>query len=376
MSTCLKVPVPVEKLRFNDVEVWSSFDTGWSSGEPKSLKCCDVRDETHDVKTFTFYSDEFQALAFEPGQFITIVPTINGQAISRCYTLSSSPARPFTFSITVKRVPGGLVSNWLHENLHAGDQLIAYGPAGVFTSTCSDARKLLYLSAGSGVTPLMSMTRASHDLAADVDIAFVHSARSPVDIVFRQELHLLQALKPSLRVLAVCETTDSEPEWSGPVGRLTLEILSRSVPDFLEREVFTCGPKGYMDAVQALLAGAGFDMEHYHQESFDLGDPSSPVVVPAVASPTSSNGAFTITLAKSGKTFQMSSGETILSAARRAGAVVPSSCSQGICGTCKTAVLEGSVDMNANGGIRQREIDKGFRLLCCSRPTSDLVIDL
>jgi len=124
--------------------------------------------------------------------------------------------------------------------------------------------------------------------------------------------------------------------------------------------------------VQALLAGAGFDMEHYHQESFDLGDPSSPVVVPAAAS----NGAFTITLAKSGKTFQMSSGETILSAARRAGAVVPSSCSQGICGTCKTAVLEGSVDMNANGGIRQREVDKGFRLLCCSRPTSDLVIDL
>lgn len=376
MSTYQTVSVPTKKPRFNDVEVWAAFDTGWSSGEPKTLTVCDVRDETHDVKTFTFQCGDFHALAFEPGQFITIMPSINGQVISRCYTLSSSPARPFTFSITVKRVPGGLVSNWLHDNLHTGGQLTAYGPAGAFTSTCSDARKLLYLSAGSGVTPLMSMTRASHDLAADVDIAFVHSARSPVDIVFRKELQLLESLKPNLQVLSVCETTETEREWSGPVGRLTLEILRQSVPDFLEREVFTCGPKGYMDAVQALLVGAGFDMDHYHQESFDLGEPSSPVVVPVDPPLVASVDAFTITLAKSGKTFQMSGDDTILSAAKRAGAVVPSSCSQGICGTCKTAVLEGSVDMKANGGIRQREIDKGFRLLCCSRPTSDLVIDL
>lgn len=376
MSTFQTASAPLKRSRFTDVEVWSAFDTSWSSGEPKSLICCDVRDETHDVKTFTFQCGDFQVLAFEPGQFITIAPSINGQAISRCYTLSSSPARPFTFSITVKRVPGGLVSNWLHENLQAGERLTAYGPAGTFTSTCSDARKLLYLSAGSGVTPLMSMTRASCDLAADVDITFVHSARSPVDIVFRKELQLLASFKPGLHVLSVCETIETEPEWIGPVGRLTLEILLQSVPDFLEREVFTCGPKGYMDAVQALLAGAGFNMEHYHQESFDLGDPSSPVVVPVAAPSMVPTDAFTVTLAKSGRTFQMSHDETILAAAKRAGAVVPSSCSQGICGTCKTAVLEGSVDMNANGGIRQREIDKGFRLLCCSRPTSDLVIDL
>ena len=72
----------------------------------------------------------------------------------------------------------------------------------------------------------------------------------------------------------------------------------------------------------------------------------------------------------------MSADQTVLSAAKKAGAVVPSSCSQGVCGTCKTALLEGSVEMKHNGGIRQREIDKGLRLLCCSRPTSDLVIDL
>jgi len=360
--------------RFNDADVWTTCDSNWSSGEAKRLTCCDVRD--HDVKTFTFQCGDFQALGFEPGQFITIAPVIEGQAVSRCYTLSSSPARPFTFSITVKRVAGGLVSNWLHDNLHGGCQLTAYGPAGAFTSTCSQARKLLYLSAGSGITPLMSMTRASYDLAADVDIAFVHSARSPVDIIFQRELQLLESVKPNLQVVTICEVAEGQGDWQGPVGRLSVDILRQAVPDFLEREVFTCGPKGYMDAVQSLLIAAGFNMDHYHQESFDLGEPSSPVVVPVEAVPQSAVEAFTITLAKSGKTFEMSGSDTILSAPKRAGAVVPSSCSQGICGTCKTAVLEGTVDMQANGGIRQREVDKGFRLLCCSRPTSNVTLDL
>ncbi|MCA3799249.1 2Fe-2S iron-sulfur cluster-binding protein, partial [Burkholderia sp.] len=88
------------------------------------------------------------------------------------------------------------------------------------------------------------------------------------------------------------------------------------------------------------------------------------------------DGTYTVRLSKSGKTFEMNASETVLTAARKNGVALPSSCSQGICGTCKTAVLEGSVDMHHNGGIRQREIDKGLRLMCCSRPTSDLVLDL
>jgi ferredoxin-NADP reductase len=361
--------------RFADTDHWAAHGAQWASGESKRIECLSVVAETHDVKTFTFHSPDYPALAYEPGQFLTISPVIGQQSVSRCYTLSSTPTRPFTFSITVKRVPGGAVSNWLHDNLKAGDAMSASGPAGVFTPVAGPARKLLYLSAGSGITPLMAMTRAAADLHADLDIVFVHSARTPKDIIFREELARLERSMPRLRTLFFCEGLGDEPDWSGPIGRLSIAELQQRIPDFLERSVFTCGPKGYMDAARALLGSAGFDLARYHQESFDIN--AEVVVEPTPgAEPGLAQDTFTVRLARSGKSFTMSADQTVLSAAKKAGAVVPSSCSQGVCGTCKTALLEGSVEMKHNGGIRQREIDKGLRLLCCSRPTSDLVIDL
>ncbi|WP_207281636.1 hybrid-cluster NAD(P)-dependent oxidoreductase [Pseudomonas sp. FW300-N2F2] len=361
--------------RFTDPATWGTFGAQWHSGEQKTLQCCAVRQETHDVKTFIFRCADFSALSFEPGQFITISPVIGGQTIARCYTLSSSPTRPFAFSITVKRVPGGAVSNWLHDNLKPGDNLKACGPAGSFTPVGHPATKLLYLSAGSGVTPLMSMTRAACDMAGNLDIVFVHSARTPTDIIFHGELTRMQAAMPGLRVISVCEGLGDTAQWQQPIGRLDLSLLSQHVPDYQEREIFTCGPQGYMEAVKSLLREAAFDFAHYHQESFDIAALNEEPLIEQAAS-LNQQDVFTVTLSRSGKTFSMPGHQTVLSAARKAGAIVPSSCSQGICGTCKTALLQGTVDMHHNGGIRQREIDKGLRLLCCSKPTSDLVLDL
>ncbi|HDS1736939.1 hybrid-cluster NAD(P)-dependent oxidoreductase [Pseudomonas sp. BP8] len=361
--------------RFADTDHWAAHGAQWESGASKRIECLSVVDETHDVKTFTFHCPDYHALAYEPGQFLTVSPRIDGQSVSRCYTLSSSPTRPFTFSITVKRVPGGAVSNWLHDNLKAGDAMAASGPAGVFTPVAGPARKLLYLSAGSGITPLMAMTRAAADLHADLDIVFVHSARTPKDIIFRDELARLEHSMPRFRTLFFCEGLGDEPDWTGPLGRLSIEQLQQRIPDFMERSVFTCGPKGYMDAAKAMLGNAGFDLARYHQESFDISAEVLPEPLPGADSALVQD-TFSVRMARSGKTFTMTAQQTVLSAAKQAGAVVPSSCSQGVCGTCKTALLEGSVEMNHNGGIRQREIDKGLRLLCCSRPTSDLVIDL
>jgi len=384
MNTFATLPIVADVQTLQDIftaaDTWSAYGAQWNSGERKTLHCCDVRDETHDVKTFSFRCPDFAALSFEPGQFITVSPVIAGQSVSRCYTLSSSPTRPFSFSITVKRVPDGAVSNWLHDNLHAGDTLTASGPAGGFTPVGHPAIKLLYLSAGSGVTPLMSMTRAGFDLSARLDIVFVHSARSPLDIIFHHELTRMQHNMPGLRVLNICEGKGADSDWVGPVGRLNIELLSTLVPDFKEREVFTCGPQGYMDAVKSVLTQGSFDFQHYHQESFNIEVLNEAPLIEASPLDTAAfqaeEGLFTITLSKSGKTFTMPASQTVLSAAKKAGAIVPSSCSQGVCGTCKTAVLQGTVEMNHNGGIRQREIDKGMRLLCCSKPTSDLVIDL
>lgn len=356
----------------------AAHDFGRSS-EEQILTCARVTDETHDVKTFEFCVGEGSPVRFEPGQFMTVSASVQGQLVQRCYTISSPPTRPFLLSITVKRVPGGIMSNWLHANMRPGRQLRAYGPSGSFTPTAAPGtRKLLNLSAGSGVTPLMSMTRASVDLGLDRDIVFVHSARTPADIVFRKELERLVALSPRLRTFFLCEGIGEETDWTSPTGRLGLELLSQWVPDYAEREVFACGPAGYMKAAKTLLLEGGHDPSRYHQESFDFsaGAAAAEPATPTASRSDSAQEIFTVKLSRSSKSFTMCASETVLAAAKKAGVAIPSSCSQGICGTCKTKVLEGEVDMKHNGGIREREIQKGFRLLCCSRPTSDLVLEL
>ncbi|HDR9318557.1 TPA: hybrid-cluster NAD(P)-dependent oxidoreductase [Burkholderia vietnamiensis] len=376
---CVTEPAAQAADRFTSASTWERADAQWASNERRALVCCRVSAETHDVGTFVFRAEDGRAFSFEPGQFVTVSADIGGEAVSRCYTISSPPTRPYTLSITVKRTPGGAMSNWLHDNMKPGSVLHAFGPSGIFTPASAPAMKMLYLSAGSGVTPLMSMTRAAFDLGLNRDIVFVHSARTPDDIIFRDELNRLSADADNLKVIHVCEGLGTETGWSGPTGRLSLELLQQRVPDFRDREVFTCGPAPYMNAVKDILMQGGHDPARYHQESFSFAETVEPVAE-AVVSPqeaaSSAECTYTVRLAKSGKTFTMDSSETVLKAARKAGVALPSSCSQGICGTCKTAVLAGTVDMRHNGGIRQREMDKGFRLMCCSRPTSDLVLDL
>ncbi|WP_277184352.1 hybrid-cluster NAD(P)-dependent oxidoreductase [Caballeronia sp. BR00000012568055] len=362
------------EARFSSAAMWENGARQWASGEQQTLTCCRVIDETHDVKTFEFRVGDGAPVRFEPGQFMTVSAQVNGQSVERCYTISSPPTRPYLLSITVKRVPGGIMSNWLHDSMQPGSLLRAYGPSGTFTSTAAASDKALYLSAGSGVTPLMSMTRASIDLGLNRDVIFVHSARTPADIVFRKELERLAALSPRLRTFFVCEGLGDEADWNGPIGRLSLQLLADFAPDYLDREVFTCGPAGYMSAVRALLHEGGHDPARYHQESFDITADVAPE--PRPEPQTATKETFTVKLSRSSKSFTMNASETVLSAARKAGVPIPSSCSQGVCGTCKTKVLEGSVDMKHNGGIREREVLKGFRLLCCSRPTSDLTLEL
>lgn len=360
--------------RLVSASTWENDGKLWPSNEQQTLTCCRVIDETQDVKTFQFRTADGLAVRYEPGQFMTISTQVGEQTVERCYTISSPPTRPYLLSITVKRVPNGVMSNWLHDNMKPGIQLRAYGPSGHFTPTDAVAPKFLFLSAGSGVTPLMSMTRASIDLGLDRDIVFVHSARTPADIIFRDELAQLARLSSRLHLLYVCEAEGDEPGWDGPTGRLTLSLLKEHVPDFVEREVFTCGPAGYMTAVRHLLHEGGHNPNLYHQESFNFAEE----VAQQLAKPTddTAHATYTVRLSRSSRSFTMDASETVLAAARKAGVAIPSSCSQGICGTCKTKVLEGSVDMTHKGGIRDREIQKGLRLLCCSRPTSDLLLDL
>jgi ferredoxin-NADP reductase len=347
----------------------------WGVDDDGDLVCRAVTDETHDVRSFHFATDQPRRFRFEAGQFLTLELLIDGETVFRCYTISSPPTRPETLSITTKRVRGGPVSNWLHDHVRPGVRLRATGPSGTFVLPRASEAGLLLLSGGSGATPLMSMVRTVFDRAEDRDVVFVHSARSPRDIIFRDELALMARRLPRLRVAHVAESTEGEPGWPGLVGRLDARALGLLAPDLLARDVYCCGPAPYMAGVRALLDQAGFDRSRYHEESFSFEALPGPVLGEVAAAEAVAKATFSVTFAKSGKTVACPPGITVLAAAKAAGLRLPSSCTRGVCGTCKSRMLSGRVDMRHGGGIRPREVDQGMVLICCSRPLEDLVID-
>jgi glycine betaine catabolism B len=347
----------------------------WGETDSSTLVCRQVHDVTHDVKTFLFEPAQPALFQHEPGQFVTLQLQVDGRFVSRCYTISSPPTRPHLLGITVKRQPGGLVSNWLHDEMVPGKRLSAEGPFGVFSIARRPAAKYLFLSGGSGITPLMSMTRTLYDMGSDADVVFVHSARTPSDIIFRRELDAIAGTVPTTRVFHVCERDAPREPWGGLRGYLSVEMLQLLAPDLAERVVFCCGPAPYMAAVRRMLGEAGFDMQNYHEESFAFEELTMKAFAAETADHPADTRTYSVEFLRSGATVTCAEDENVLDAAYAAGLNPSSSCGQGMCGTCKTTLLSGNVDMQHNGGIRPREVAQNKVLICCSKPLSDLTID-
>jgi ferredoxin len=174
-------------------------------------------------------------------------------------------------------------------------------------------------------------------------------------------------------------SADPAGTWTGPVGRLNAEMLAAAVPDLADRDVFVCGPDPYMAHATTLLAGMGADPARIRQESFVLAEPAEPSGPAGSAGPaegtTAEAGTHTVTFARTGKSIAVADGQTVLQAAKEVGLRIPTSCQNGLCGTCKIVKVSGDVDIAHNGGIRQREIDQGKILACCSRPRGPVVVD-
>ncbi|SEH87598.1 Ferredoxin-NADP reductase [Rhizobium tibeticum] len=344
----------------------------WDPEHDENLVCIDVHQETHDVKSFTFASPEGKRFDFDAGQyFLFDFPAGDGRE-ARCYSISSSPHRSNAFTVTVKRVPGGKVSNWLHDNMTDGTTVKAQGPLGHFVRPRRAGTKLLLLSGGSGITPVMSIVRGLSDSCEPADVVFMHASRTPLDLIFRTELSCLASRMKELRLHFLPESVNGEPAWPGLTGRITPEFMKLAVPDIADRVVMCCGPAPFMAAARSIAADLGVPAGNYIEESFDAVVIEEPgLLVEEVAT----SKVFQVEFTKQSRKIDVSSEQTVLSAAKKSGARLPSSCSNGVCGTCKSKLVSGSVEMNHNGGIRQREIDAGMFLPCCSKPLSDLVVD-
>lgn len=388
----------------------------WQKGE-LTVKCLQIINETKDVKTFRFVGKTPVLFdMYKPGQFVTLNLNIDEKKIKRSYSISSTPSRPHSLEITVKRVPPppdqpdvppGLVSNWLHDRLKVNDEIVLSGPLGKFTCFSNPAQKLLLISAGSGITPMMSMSRWAFDTVANLDIVFVHSAKTPEDIIYGGELDTMSARQQNFRLAYTITRNEPGIAWGGYQGRISIGMLANIAPDYQERTVYVCGPDPFMKGVKQILADDGFPMENYYEESFggakkpkkqepdqkeelvDRTPVSTPSVQPVAkekkdvvtsASPVTSSPnsvvKSVVVFQSAGKEVTSNNGATILDLAEQESIDLDYSCRSGSCGSCRIKKLEGEIEYDGEpDALDDMEKEEGYILSCIAIPKGRVVVN-
>lgn len=379
--------------KLNQTTLWTTQDL--------TLRCFRIIDETPDTKTFWFVAEPAVWFQYHPGQFVTIAVNIEGKRILRPYTIASSPLRPHTIAITVKRVlstspdsPPGLVSNWLHDHFEVGQTLEAVGSArGNFSCVPTLPSKLLFIAAGSGITPMISMLRWMFDAPAQLDIVLIYSCKTPTDIIYRQELELLASQLPNFRLVVTVTRSRSGLPWMGFTGRVSQALLQQVVPDLMKRSTFVCGSESFMTSIKQILEAMQFPMEQYFEESFG-GRPTRESEIAATSetneigldfyeqgelppnSPTdpSQNGQqpqaqATVYFTQSQQEASAHPEQSILEIAEQAGiSTIVRGCGVGVCGSCKKRV-KGQVKYQATpDGLIPAEQEAGYVLTCIASP--------
>ncbi|MFJ6002767.1 ferredoxin reductase [Arthrobacter sp. NPDC092385] len=235
-------------------------------------ECVEIVPEVGGMMTFVFRRSDGAPLAFRPGQYVNVAFPVNGEdqdAVDRSYSLSSSPTKPWTFDITVKRDPTGLVSPWVHENVRPGTVLEMLGPVGAFHLPDVDRRaRYLLLAAGAGITPIMSMVRTIHSLPGQADVVVLYHGAAAGSYAFHQELAYIASVDSRIKVFYSLGDRSGPEGWEWLTGRLTAAMLDEVAPDANGRQVYACGPEAYLNTAAELLEKVGVDDTSIHMEFF------------------------------------------------------------------------------------------------------------
>jgi len=351
---------PLKALYNNDVLDLSKQSTNNDALPHLTATLTRVELETHDTKSY-FFKSEKSLNQYKAGAHINIEFDANGQTVNRTYTLSSSPDLTFNtesaeeFSITVKRVNDGLASNWLFENLVEGKQISVSQPQGSFVLPYQPSGKLLMLSAGSGITPLMSMLRYLAQTGNRSDIVFLHYAQSENDIIFHDELNRISAkenITTHFSVENISNTSTSLSTNEIHQGRINKKQLSTIVPDVLEREIYLCGPQPFMKATVKILDQVKFKPSQLHLENFTAD----------LNAATQLGYSAKLSFSSLNQSIQSSPSRTILEEAEAAGLKPASACRTGICRSCRCKKTSGTT-VNLMTG--EESNDAGDYILPC-----------
>lgn len=314
-----------------------------------------IVDETPGVKTFTLRPGR-RWVGHAAGQYVPVEVEIDGVRVRRCYSISSAPDGGRRFAITVKRIAGGRVSGWLHERARVGDLVTLGVPGGDFVLPDPRPGKLLFVTGGSGITPVFAILSDLDARGALGDVVVLHHAKTRSEVIFRDRLLALAERHAGLRLIVRCTREGAE--------RLGDGVLAALVPDFAEREAFVCGPAPLLAAVDGAFARCGL-AGRVRRERF--------LAAPAPASGRGTAGN-RVVLTRSGLAFASDGERSLLEQAERAGGRPAYGCRMGICRTCRCRKTRGTVE-NLLTGELSSEPDEEVQL-CISVPRSDVELAL
>ncbi len=343
-----------------------------------ALKVAEIVPETEDANSIRFEvpAELADAFNFKAGQHLTLRADIGGEEVRRNYSLCVAPSDG-ELKVTVKRIAGGVFSNWVGDSLKSGDTLDVMTPHGSFTTDFDPAasRRYVGFAGGSGITPVMSLIRTALSTEPDSRFTLFYGNRDSQSVIF---LEALADLKDRYmgRFDLYHFLSDEEGDFELLNGMLDRDTCDAAIDAFVADPSdidgwFICGPGPMMDAAEAALVDKGVAKDRIHIERFTAGRPSAAAAAAMQAAQEEAKG-LTMSVTLDGRTRKVEfDGKNILDSAREAGLPAPFACKAGVCATCRAKVMRGKVEMAARYGLTDEEIAAGYVLTCQSVPVGD-----
>ena len=346
------------------------------------LKIESIQERGEDCRSYTLVPNAEKgttALAyFGAGKYLTVFETIEGMPITRAYSISSSPKDSLEgkYVLTIKLVDGGLMSKYIFDTWQVGSEVEVSAPAGNFEyQPLRDAKKVICLAGGSGITPFISMANAIADGDEDFEMTLLYGSRNNDCILFKDELDELEKKCDKIKVIHVLSEAKGRVKKGIEKGFITAELIKKYAPEEEAYSVFLCGPQQMYEFVDKELATLGLEKKYIRHEMF--GEFHNPATQADYPSDVPETVKITVTIQDNTYTVEGKTSDSVMQTLEKNKISVPARCRSGECGFCHSHLLEGKVYVPEKLEYR-RLADYKFGCIhpCCSFPLTDLVIDV